>query len=263
VNRGPMPHANRDGLSLYYEQAGAGDRTFVFVHGWCCDHTFFRPQFDHFKTSSAVTTLDLRGCGKSDRPEDGYDIPTLADDLAWLCETLGISRPIVVGHSLGGMIGLELAARHPSIPEAIVAVDPGAIDLLARARSTYTGLASQLEGPHGDDVRRSYIEGMFLETDDVDRSRRIVEVMCSVPLSVAGAGIRGVVDWNGVGALLLCNVPVLVVLAQTGGSNDPARLRRLKPDIHIGMTVGAGHFNQLDAPEQVTAMIDRFLRVAT
>ena len=45
-------------------------------------------------------------------------------------------------------------------------------------------------------------------------------------------------------------------------SNDPARLLPFNPDLHVGMTVGAGHFHQLEVPEQVTAMIERFLEVA-
>ena len=44
---------------------------------------------------------------------------------------------------------------------------------------------------------------------------------------------------------------------------DPTRLRALVPGIHYGMTVGAGHFCQLEVPDQVNAMIDRFLAVAT
>src|SRR5687767_7651858 len=110
-----MSSAQRDDLSLYYQQEGSGDPPLVFVHGWCCNHTFFQLQFDHFKASHAVTTLDLRGCGSSDRPRDGYDIPTLADDVAWLCGALKILKPIIVGHSLGGMIGIELAARSPTL----------------------------------------------------------------------------------------------------------------------------------------------------
>jgi hypothetical protein len=154
-----VPYAKRNGLNLYFEQAGRGDPPLVFVHGWCCDRTFFQPQFDHFQASHAVARLDLRGCGRSDRPADGYDIPALADDVAWLCREVGIPRPVVVGHSLGGMIAIELAARHPSLPTAVVAVDPGAISPTPQARSVYEGLATQLEGPDGEAVRRTWIEG--------------------------------------------------------------------------------------------------------
>jgi len=48
----------------------------------------------------------------------------------------------------------------------------------------------------------------------------------------------------------------------TDGSNDPERLLPFKSDLHFGMTVGAGHFHQLEVPEQVTPMLERFLQVA-
>jgi pimeloyl-ACP methyl ester carboxylesterase len=257
-----MPYVKRDGLSLYYEQAGSGDPPLVFIHGWCCDHTFFQPQFNHFKASHAVITLDLRGCGGSDQPEYGYDIPTLADDVAGLCAELGLSKPIVVGHSLGGMIAIELAARYPSLPAALVAMDPGPIDPLPLACKLFEGFIAQLEGPDGDTVRQAYIETMFLPTDDADRRRWIVETMCSVPQRVAIAVIRGVVAWNGAAALLLSRVPLLVLSTTPRGSNAPDRLLALKPDIHIGVTVGSGHFHQLEVPEQVTPMMEKFIQRA-
>ena len=257
-----MPHVRRDDLQLYYERAGRGDPPLVFVHGWCCDHSFFQPQVEHFQSSHAVTTFDLRGCGSSDRPEDGYDIPTLADDLAWLCEEIGISRPVVIGHSLGGMIAIELAARHPSVPSAVVADDPGPINPPTETRRIYEGFAMELEGPDGEAVRRAWVEDGVGPTAGAEQRQWIVETMCSVPLSVAAAGIRGAVSWNGVGALALCMVPLFVLSSATDGSNNPERLLPFKPDIHFGMTVGAGHFHQLEVPEQVTPMIERFLQVA-
>ena len=84
-----MPYATRDGLRLYYEREGDAEPPLLFVHGWCCDRTFFEPQFDHFKSSHTVVAMDLRGCGRSNRPEAGYDIPTLADDVAWLAGEIG------------------------------------------------------------------------------------------------------------------------------------------------------------------------------
>jgi hypothetical protein len=86
----------------------------------------------------------------------------------------------------------------------------------------------------------------------------------AVPLSVAAAGIRGIAAWNGVAALALCDAPLLLLRSapEESHDNELARLLSLKPDIHVGLTVGAGHFHQLEVPDQVTPMIERFLHVA-
>ena len=86
--------------------------------------------------------------------------------------------------------------------------------------------------------------------------------MCSVALPVAHAGIEGITTWNGVAALMTCDAPLLVLASDADESSDPSRLQALKPDAYFGMTVGAGHFHQLEVPEQVNAMIERFLAVA-
>jgi pimeloyl-ACP methyl ester carboxylesterase len=160
------------------------------------------------------------------------------------------------------MIAIELAARHPSVPQAVVADDPGPINPLPETRRIYEGFAMELEGPDGEAVRRAWVEAGVGATADREQRHRIVETMCSVPLSVAAAVIRGVAAWNGVAALALCTVPLLVLRSTTGGSNDPQRLLLFKPDLHFGMTIGAGHFHQLEVPEQLTPMMERFLQVA-
>lgn len=254
-----MPYADLDGLRLYYERTGTGDPELLFVPGWCCDHTAFKPQFEHFAPTQAVTALDLRGWGKSDQPEGGYTIPELADDLAQFCAEVGIEKPVVAGHSLGGMIAVELAARHPSVPRALVLVDPGPIDPLPSTVKFFEGFVEQLEGPSGEDVRRHYVQEMGAYDDEL--AHWIVDLMCSVPLPIAIAGIHGVNAWNGVAALGLCTVPTLLLRSALDGTPDAVRLRAIKPDLQVGITIGAGHFHQLEVPEQVNAMIERFLQL--
>ena len=199
-----MPHAALDGLRLYYERAGGGSEL-LFVHGWCCDWTAFQPQFEHFAQTHAVTALDLRGCGQSDSPERGYNVRDFADDLAQFCRVVEIDGPVIIGHSLGGMIAVEFAARYPSVPRALVLVDPGPIDPLPQSVRFFEAAADQLDGPSGEDVRGLWAEDMGAR--DEEQARWIADLMCTVPLPIAAAVIREVNAWNGVGALGLCTVP--------------------------------------------------------
>jgi pimeloyl-ACP methyl ester carboxylesterase len=72
-----------------------------------------------------VLALDQRGHGDSDRPEDGYDLTTVASDLATALDALGWSRAVVVGHSWGGAVAATFAAEHPDRTLALVAIDGG------------------------------------------------------------------------------------------------------------------------------------------
>ena len=252
-----MAYAGRDGLRLYYERAGSGEPELLFVPGWCCDHTWFAPQFDHFSHAHAATALDLRGVGRSAAPADGYTIPDFADDVARLCAETGISQPVVIGHSLGGMIGVELAARHPGLARALVLVDPGPIDPLPETVDVFTRFAEDLAGPDGEAVRRAWVEDMDARDDIL--ARRIADAMCEVPLAIATAVIRGVNEWDGVAAFTRCDLPTLLIRSALAAQPDALRLRAVKPDLEVGLTVGAGHFHQIEVPDQVNAMIERFL----
>lgn len=258
-----MPYAEIKGVRLYYEDAGDqesnGGAPLVFVHGWCSDHTFFGPQMAHFARKHRVVAPDLRGCGRSDRPDGGYDTATFADDVAELCAHLSLESPVIIGHSMGGRIAVELAARHLSLPAAVIGVEPPLLDGLPKWKSGMANLVRRLEGPDGEAVLR----GLFSAGQiDSEVRRKVIDMMGSVPLRIAIDSLRGTTaEWDGPAALAMCRVPLMVTLAGFDGSNDPGTLLRLKPAVMIGVTVGAGHFHHLEVPDQINAMIERFLEV--
>jgi pimeloyl-ACP methyl ester carboxylesterase len=79
-----------------------------------------------------VAAVDLRGHGRSDKPDDGYDLATVADDVRLVVEQLGMTRPLVAGQSWGGNVAVELAWAHPEAVTAIACVDGGTITLAER-----------------------------------------------------------------------------------------------------------------------------------
>lgn len=196
----------------------------------------------------------------SSRSSTTYSIPELADDVAALCSVVGIERPVVVGHSLGGMIAVDLGAWYPSLASALVLVDPGPIDPLPSTVEFFREFAEELEGPNGEEVRRAYVHDMGARDDEL--ARWIVELVCVPRQRVAAAVIRGVGEWNGRDLLARCTIPVLLLRAWLGPDTDALRLLEIKPDLAVGITAGAGHFHQFEVPEQVNAMIERFVTIS-
>ena len=114
--------------------AGASrDRSsFLLVHGLASNARMWDGVAERLSAAgSPVATVDLRGHGRSAKPDDGYEVTTVADDLAALIERAGLDRPVVAGQSWGGNVVLELAARHPAAVQAIACVDGGWLDLQA------------------------------------------------------------------------------------------------------------------------------------
>src|SRR6266516_22992 len=239
------------GLRLAYETAGAGDPPMIFVHGWACDRSYFAPQFRHFAAGHAVVAMDLRGHGDSSHPAPGpgiYDIDVLAGDVLAVAGGAGLGPPVLVGHSLGALIGLACAARAGAI-RALVMVDPAPITN-ERAKTFFRESVGAVAADDDGAWRMKFVEGMFLPTDAVRRAA-IIGQMPSTPPGIAAEIMRVMGGFDGAGVLAKVAVP----------SNRSADLRRLCPAITIGQTVGAGHFNQLEVPDQVNAMIERFLAV--
>jgi len=218
---------DRGGVKLSHEEAGSGTPAMVFVHGWTCDRSYFAPQCEHFRESHRVIALDLRGHGDSDAPEGDYSMSVLADDVAWLCTQLGVTGAVVVGHSMGAIVGIELTARHPQLVSALVLVEPGPIAPPPELAALLSGFVEAMSGPDPEAVRRDFVsKSLFLPSDDPVLKERVLVEMLAAPNHVALECFRGMATWPGETVIKAVGVPVLAVHADTS-INEPERLAAL------------------------------------
>ena len=107
-----------DSAQIHYEFGGhsqVGHPVLVFCYGMMCSDLHWSHQVRHFRRRYAVLTLDYRGHQKSPAPHDltTLNLPQFAQDTAQLLEHLAIERAVVIGHSMGVNVALEIARRFP------------------------------------------------------------------------------------------------------------------------------------------------------
>lgn len=101
-------------FSLFYTDY-PGDEPVVFAHAWGLNGDMWSYQLPELMTAGfRCVTYDRRGHGRSDRPPTGYDIDTLADDLAAVIERLDLSNITLIGHSMGTAEVIRYLTRHGS-----------------------------------------------------------------------------------------------------------------------------------------------------
>jgi pimeloyl-ACP methyl ester carboxylesterase len=255
---------HRDDVALYHELCPGDDPAVVFVHGWCCDHSFFAPQLAHFQQQGRTTlALDLRGHGRSDKPDHPYPMQIFADDVAWVCRELALERALIVGHSMGGIVAYDLAARHPGIAGAFVMID-SAVVLPEPARAAIPAALAALRSPRYVEAMRAMVtKSFFIPTDDAGRRVAILNIMAATPQHVMASAFDGLRDYDSEIGRSSIHIPSLFIAADEPSSrSDLAELRGLLPGMHEGRTVGSGHFCMLEVPQQVNAMLDRFEQVS-
>ena len=99
----------------------------VLLHGLASQRRFWNLVVRRL-AGIPVLAVDARGHGDSDQPDEGYDLDTVAADIAGAMRASGIDNACVVGHSWGAAVALTLAARHPELVASVVALDGGFVE---------------------------------------------------------------------------------------------------------------------------------------
>ena len=114
-----MPTAKIDDISVYYEVYGQG-MPLVLIGGFGADHTMWDSIVEPLSSLFKVIRFDNRGAGRTSAPEAMYSIEQMANDVALLCDHLGINEAYFIGSSMGGMILQALSYRFPALVKKAV-----------------------------------------------------------------------------------------------------------------------------------------------
>ncbi len=113
-----------NGIDIHYLRTGGEKPSVVLLHGLMLNGTCWAPLARALEEDYDVIMPDARGHGNSSAPERGYCYDNLAADVMGLIETLRLTTPVLLGHSMGGMTAAVVASQNPQHLRGLILVDP-------------------------------------------------------------------------------------------------------------------------------------------
>ena len=264
-----MALVEMNGTRLYVEDTGAGStgETIVMSHGLLWSSEMFRPQIEHLRGRYRIVAWDHRGQGRSDedrRRTIGMELVT--DDARALIAKLGLGRVRFLGLSMGGFVGMRIAARWPGELSSLVLMNTSAGPEPRSNVPKHVALGTIAEKLGLGLVADRVMPIMFGDTTLTSPERAELKRAWRAKLvanrrSIVRA-VRGVTDREGVEHLLSAiHIPTLVIVGEEDTATIPSQGDRIHEEIvgsQLVVIPRAGHSSSIENPEAVNAALDAF-----
>ncbi len=253
-----MPTIAIDGGQLVYHDYGEGE-PLLLLHSEYLSHSVWRGQMNAFTSHFRVVTCDLRGHGDSSVTRAPYSVGLLADDVLRLMDALDIERAMLCGHSLGGLVALELGLRCPDRIGALVLAETfhnARASWLDSLGASLNGVVAQMLG-HEYALRRRFAttNGAFGDyvqreikrhTSDLDNYQNIRHMMLEADYTARLPEVK----------------PLTLILVGEHSGLIHRQARYMSEAIKgsfYGVVLNAGHMVQWDSPALFNGITTEFL----
>ncbi|TAH18697.1 MAG: alpha/beta hydrolase [Cytophagales bacterium] len=260
-----MPIINANGANLHYEITGNGKEIIVFSHGLLWSGEMFAEQVKYFQDRYTCITYDHRGQGKSEVTPTGYDMETVYQDAVALIEGLKIAPCHFAGLSMGGFVGMRIAARRPDLLKSVILMETTAD---AEPFAFKYKILNTIVGLFGvKSVTSKVMPIMFGKTFMTDSSRSKLrkewtEKLQSNKKTITKA-VTGVITRQSVfDEVSKINVPTLILVGDEDVATVPEKSQRLHSQIKNSKFIlikNAGHSSSVEEPMQINKAIENFL----
>ncbi|HWD01961.1 MAG TPA: alpha/beta fold hydrolase [Amycolatopsis sp.] len=241
--------------SISYTVSGpAAGPTWVYVHGWGCRRTDFAAVAAFLPAGHRVIAVDLAGHGDSTSARTDWTMAEFARDVAAVIDAESVRRCVVVGHSLGGPVAVELARLRPGVVTQVIGLDsfhylglyPAIDDSTARA------LLQTFEDDFPAGVRSLVAMGSVPGTDP-GFGETIFAKMSSIAPAVGIGALAEMLRWDMDEALDAVGHPVVTLAVR--GLLDPAATERYGDRIDFVVHELGSHHFLLERPEETAALL--------
>jgi len=241
-------------VPIRYQVQGEGEPALVFVHGWCCDRSYWDAQVDYFARNYKVVAVDLAGHGESGLGREAWTITAFGEDVVAVIEKLDLRKVVLIGHSMGGPVILEAARRIQGRVIGLVGVDTfvayGQLDtseFLAPFRADFAGST--------DNFVRQFL---FTPNSDPTLVDTISTDMSAAPAEVGLSAMEALLAYDWASVMQEVLAPIRCINSDMVPTDvEASRLHAASFDVEV--ISGVGHFVMLEDPETFNSILAEIL----
>ncbi|MFC2038228.1 alpha/beta fold hydrolase [Chloroflexota bacterium] len=249
-----------DGISIEYQVTGSGEPALVFVHGFCCDKSYWEAQVPYFARQYRMVTIDLAGHGESGTGRQTWSSAAFGSDVVAVIKELNLEKVVLVGHSMGGGVIAEVACQIPERIIGLVGADTFLnVELpvfsLERAETFLAGLRSDFVS-----AMRQLVVDMFIPGTDPELVEQVVADMSSSPSEVTMGMVRdrSELDRTIARAFDEVKVPIYCIVSDMHAIDIDAA-RRHAPSFEVTYMENVGHFVMMEDPERFNRFLSEII----
>jgi N-formylmaleamate deformylase len=242
-------------ISIHYSRTGGDKPPLILLHGLMTNGLCWTSLAHTLEKEFDVIMPDARGHGKSSVPDYGYQYEDHANDVAGLINALRLSRPVLLGHSMGGMTAAVVASRKPNILRGLILADPTFLSPKVQREVRDSEVADQ----HRKILKMS-LDEVTAEARSryPNRSSETLELFARARLQTSMSAFDVLTPPNPDYKQLVSNivVPSLLIFGDKGvvSYSIAEELQQINPRFQIEQIEEAGHGLHLDQPERFASI---------
>ena len=251
-----------NGINVHYLRTGGDKPPVVLLHGLMTNGACWTPLARTLEKDYDVIIPDARGHGNSDAPDQGYLYDDLAADVMSLIDELRLAKPVLLGHSMGGMTAAVVASRNPKRLRGLVLADPTFLTPQRQHEVYESDIADQ----HLRILNRSREDLLSeMQARHSSRSREIMELFAQARFqtSIRAFEVLSPPNPDYMQLITSFDVPSLLVVGDVGSVvtlEMAEQLAGLNQHLKVVQIEKAGHGVPYDQPERFSAVVQTFLR---
>lgn len=261
-----MPTMSINNCELYYESSGQGGETLMFSHGLLLSTHLFDAQVAAFEDRYRIFNYDHRGQGQSAQSKHAITMDLLYEDAVALIEKMNIGPVHFVGLSMGGFIGMRLAARRPDLVKSLTLIATSAESEKAKFKYSILNTIVKLFGVHSVTKRimpimfgKSFLTDPIRDAERTHWQARLANNNKHIVKSTDAVIFREPV----VNELRNIQCPTLILVGDEDIATPLPRAQEIAnhlPHAELVVIEHAGHSPVIEQPEQCNQAIDDFLQ---